>query len=105
MTQSSGREDMGDAQELFEAFAQGRLDRRAFMRRSASMGIGVAAAAAIEALAAGPTQAQVADLALAARGSRRRPPQARLGAEWPAERRSSARRRASSSSVWKGLVR
>ena len=68
MTQSSGREDMGDAQELFEAFAQGRLDRRAFMRRSASMGIGVAAAAAIEALAAGPTQAQVADLALAARG-------------------------------------
>jgi len=61
------RDDTAEVRGLFEDFAAGRLDRRSFMRRSAALGIGVAAAAAMDALAAGPTQAQVADLALAAR--------------------------------------
>ena len=67
MGQGSVQGDSGDVEALFQDFAAGRLDRRSFMKRSAAIGIGVAAAAAIDALAAGPSQAQVADLALAAR--------------------------------------
>jgi len=52
--------------DLYQGFADGRIDRRDFMRRAAALGIAGAAASALGPLAASPSEAAVQEAAKAA---------------------------------------